>query len=128
MSEVLPFSSKDSRDCKLTITKILFISCPNRFFGYSTEKFKNTGNRGIKDHGFVAPLIAVHEVVTKKPDNQIGFIDTSKSQVSKEYVVTGSSSKDLDTFPLMDYLFDEGITQVTDLIMFDMTYFVFVFG
>lgn len=69
MAGVLPFSSGESRDCKLTITKILFVSCPNRFFAYSTEKFKQTGNRGIKDHGFLAPLIGVHEVVAKVPDN-----------------------------------------------------------
>lgn len=79
MAGVLPFGSSDSRDCKFTITKILFISCPTRFFGYTTEKFKLTGNKGIRDHGYVAPLIGVHEVVAKVSESKIGYIDISKN-------------------------------------------------
>lgn len=41
-------------------------------------------------------------------------------------ITSANSNKDLDSFPMLDYLFDEGITQVTDLIMFDTNYFVFV--
>lgn len=36
-------------------------------------------------------------------------------------------SSDLDSFPLMDFEFNQGITQVTDLIMFDTSYFIYIF-
>ena len=101
----------------------MFIHCPGRYFSYKTEKFKETANRGIKDYGSVAPLIGVHEVISKVPSTNIGYVDLSLSQVKKEYPV---GSEDLGNIPLMDFSFNEGISQVTDLIMYDTTYFIYI--
>jgi hypothetical protein len=90
-------------------------------------KFKQTANKGIRDHGAVAPLVGVHEVVQKVPDSQIGFVDLTKNQVLRQYVIKSSTSaKDLDSLPLLTFSFNNGGNKVTDMIMYDTKYFVFI--
>ena len=78
MAEALEFAASESTDCEIIANELLIISCPERYFAYNTQLFKQTGG-AIKNDGKQIGIQSVHEILSMVPSNDIGYLDTANS-------------------------------------------------
>ena len=60
LTERIPFQQDQSTDCRMEVSKVMVISCPERYFVYNTDLFVRTGNKGARDFGSNGKLVGVH--------------------------------------------------------------------
>lgn len=65
MTDNLPFLSTESKDCKVTVGKVLVLNCPDKSFMFNTKNFINSLNKGTKNHGTDYQVKGVHRRVEK---------------------------------------------------------------
>ena len=67
LTDSLPFSSTESKDCKITVGKVFVMNCPDKSFMFNTKNFIASNNRGTQNYGTSYRLNGVHKRVEKVP-------------------------------------------------------------
>ena len=81
MTENLPFSSGESKDCEMVVGTTLVLNCPQKSFIFNTNNFIKSLNKGTKNYGTDYKLYGVHRRIEKVEQGLVVYSDPQEKAI-----------------------------------------------